>query len=54
MMKKCEFCVAVKQNGTCPYETQIGKEDDCKRAIKNMVAALSSKPEKKRKFFNLS
>lgn len=38
-MTKCDFCTKSLPNGNC-WWSSIGREDDCRRAIKLMVEAL--------------
>ena len=50
-MTKCDFCTMSAPNGRCCWNFQASREDDCKKAIKQMVKALR-KNEKKKKSLN--
>lgn len=40
-MTKCDFCTKSSPNGKCFWSSVIAREQDCKKAIKNMVIALN-------------
>lgn len=39
-MNKCDFCTKSSPDGKCFWNSHVAREDDCKKAIKNMVEAL--------------
>lgn len=50
-MNKCDFCTMSSLRGKCFWNSQVAREDDCKKAIKRMSEALEKEPEKKKKKF---
>ena len=48
-MKKCDFCTKSSPDGKCFWSSFVAREDDCKKAIKNMVEALKGSNDDKKK-----
>lgn len=50
-MNKCDFCTKSTPSGSCTWNMQSLREDDCERAIKLMVKALGQKQKEEKKRF---
>lgn len=47
-MTKCDFCTKSDSKGKCFWDTMVGRESDCKKAINKMIEALGNNRDTKR------
>lgn len=47
-MTKCDFCTKSDPKGTCAWNTQSFREEDCEKAISRMIKAFGRKNGEKR------
>lgn len=50
-MTKCDFCTKSSPSGKCSWSMQSLREDDCEKAIKQMVKALGKQTKEDKKKF---